>query len=253
MSVLNEIVTRIWPANLSRGKTDLRSIEENSESVDVWSFFAESSPERIAGFLPDLAEDERERSARFVFDEDRNRFIYCRWALRSILSKYMGAVPGKLRFSVNEFGKPFLNGNANGLEFSLSHSRDAALIAVTRGRRVGVDIEYVDPKTDVTALAGSVFSKSELDGIGRPALESNLGSFFSAWTRKESLLKAIGMGFSAPAGVLRELNELPKEGTVFFDMALDGRRCEWVTASLIAPEGFVAALSFENNFNGFGY
>jgi phosphopantetheinyl transferase len=48
-----------------------------------------------------------------------------------------------------------------GLRFNLAHSRDHALLAVTRGLSVGIDIEFIDPKRGVDEIANRFFSRQE--------------------------------------------------------------------------------------------
>ena len=57
-----------------------------------------------------LSADERVRAARFRFERDRNRFVAGRAFLRTLLGNYLGATPGELVFTTNEFGKPSIAG-----------------------------------------------------------------------------------------------------------------------------------------------
>lgn len=252
MSELGKVMT-IDTRIFDDGATRARLFEAAPDMVDVWSFCSESSNRRVADFSNDLSIDEKERAARFVFEEDRKRFISCRWALRSILAKYVGEAPASLGFSVNEYGKPFLSGLDGDLQFSLSHSREAALVAVTRGRRVGIDIEFVDPKVDIAAIAGSLFSDAEAESLLRLPKDLGARRFFLAWTRKEAFLKALGSGFSAPAAVQREFNLLNKHGSVRFSSKDHDGPKQWTIASLPAPNGYVAALAVGNDVGRIRY
>ena len=64
-------------------------------------------------------------------------------ALRRILCSYLGGDPAALAFELGPHGKPALAGHD--LQFSFSRSGDVALVAVSRGRPVGVDVERVKP------------------------------------------------------------------------------------------------------------
>jgi hypothetical protein len=48
------------------------------------------------------------------------------------------------------------------LEFNLSHSGDFALIAVTQGRRIGVDVERIRQGISSHVIAQQYFSKAEV-------------------------------------------------------------------------------------------
>ena len=108
------------------------NLELSPHHVDVWRV-------RLASIDQDqstLSTDECERASRFHFEKDRNRFIIAHSSLRDILARYLHCEPQQLSFSTNRFGKPFLPDHD--IEFNLSHSGDYALIAVTRGRNVGM-------------------------------------------------------------------------------------------------------------------
>src|SRR5438874_8863893 len=92
-----------------------------------------------------LSLDDRIRADRFKFESDRRRFCVARASLRLILSRYLKTKPGRLQFETGEFGKPFFANEklSGGLRFNLSHSHQLALIAITREREVGVDLEYM--------------------------------------------------------------------------------------------------------------
>jgi len=131
-----------------------------------------------------LSPDERERAARFRFEEHRRRWIAAHVALREILSKYTSDV----QFVIGENGKPSL---ANGaVHFNLSHSGDLAVIAVS-DHEIGVDVEQIRDGFDYESIM--------------PA--ANRDEFFRAWTRKEACLKArgLGLGVSEPLPATEDL------------------------------------------------
>ncbi len=107
-----------------------------------------------------LSDDEIQTASRYVFEKDRHRFVRCRLALRKILGCYLGVHATAVEFSYSKYGKPFVDGSP--VRFNISHSRDIALIAVTMGHEIGVDIEFVDPDFDFLSLAPSVFSNLEI-------------------------------------------------------------------------------------------
>lgn len=164
-----------------------------------------------------LSVDEAQRAARMQLDEHRRRFCMARTALRIIVGRYAGIEPGTIRFEYNRFGKPFLAGEESP-RFNASHSGDRALIAVARGREVGVDIEQVRPTVDFRAIATRFFPPDEA------AQAETAEQFFRVWTRREAYLKAVGCGFA-------ELK--------------DPIRAGWTVQSLDAGEGWAAAVSSE--------
>jgi 4'-phosphopantetheinyl transferase len=147
--------------------------------------------------LEGLAPDELDRAARFHAAGDRNRFTSARSILRSILASLMGSPERacSLRFGYAEAGKPFLIEDPK-LVFNVSHSEDVVLVAVTRTGSVGVDIEFHRPVDNIADIARVAFDEGERAALMGCPPESRDAMFYRIWTRKEALLKAMGVGFS---------------------------------------------------------
>jgi len=141
-----------------------------------------------------LSEEERARAARFHFESDRHRFIAARAALRRILAAYLDRAPADLVFSLGRHGKPALENL--GLEFNLSHSGGCGLLAVTRGRRVGVDLERVRSEFAGEDIARRFFASAEVEALAATKPDEYVTAFFRCWTRKEAYVKARGDGLS---------------------------------------------------------
>ena len=176
------------------GRPELRPDEVHVWRVDVAGGGAVA--------LETLSEGERERAARFHFAADRDRFVASHAALRGILAPYLGAEPSSLVFGEGAQGKPLLDAPAHGrsLRFSLSHSGDLALVAVSLGREVGVDVEHVRPRADLADFVARYFSPREREVQARIPSDDRLRAFYEVWTLKEAYLKACG------DGLLRELD-----------------------------------------------
>jgi len=197
-----------------------------------------------------LSGDERERARRFMREEDRERFVVSHGALREILGRYLSTDPGNLLFSAGEHGKPVLaeDHGARGMEFNLSHARDLAVIAVTRGRRIGVDVEYVRELKDLERLAERFFAAEERKYLeSRPPGEM-LDAFFSCWTRKEAYVKGLGRGISYP---LSSFSTMEADGGIAGAVRDTNAReaaPAWRLFSLPAGPRYVGAVAVE----GFG-
>lgn len=88
------------------------------------------------------------------------------------------------------------------VRFSVSHSGDVIGVAVCRGAEVGLDVED-GAGTDVARVAPRVLGDTELAALrARPPAERH-AAFLRYWTRKESVLKAIGVGLRVPLRRLR--------------------------------------------------
>ena len=147
-----------------------------------------------------LSPDERARAARFVFARHRRRFVVARAALRSILATRAGIPAGELEFVYGAHQKPALAPwcRDNHLSFNLSHSHGLALVALTHGPEIGVDIEQVRPFPDVDVLVAGEFSPAERSAFEALSAESRNEAFFRSWVCKEAFLKATGDGLYRP-------------------------------------------------------
>jgi 4'-phosphopantetheinyl transferase len=217
------------------------------DRVDVWKVWldsAELSSEVLPGIL---APDEVERARRFHFDRHRIRFSACRTALRTILARYLQMSPVEIRFRYERNGKPEIADaqNSYSLRFNLSHSSGLAVIAVSSGRAVGVDIEKASPKPDCLEIARRFFSEREYQALSAIGESERQRAFFACWTRKEAFVKAIGEGLSyalpefsvavapdAPAAI----EEVTEDPNAIF---------RWSLANLQSEDGYVGTLAFE--------
>jgi 4'-phosphopantetheinyl transferase len=143
-----------------------------------------------------LTLDDRARADRFRFESDRRRFCVARASLRLILGRYLKTKPNRLQIGPGEYGKPYLvDAKATqGLRFNLSHSHELALIAVSRDREVGIDVEYMRADFVTDEVATHFFSAAEVEEFRAVPKELRTQSFFNCWTRKEAYIKGRGEG-----------------------------------------------------------
>lgn len=166
--------------------------------------------------------------------------------LRRLLGAYGDVSPDALEFVAGEHGKPSLAGAAagRGLEFNLAHSGEIALVAIARGRAVGVDVERWDPGIDHRDLAERFFSPGEREALADLAGSADrlAEGFCSAWSRKEAYLKATG------AGITRGLQHFdvslaPGQPARLLADRLDAAAVErWVMRGIAPAPGYSAAL-----------
>ena len=150
-----------------------------------------------------LSEDERGRAAAYRSDSRRQLFIIGRAGLRLILSALMpGIPPQSIRFTTGAEGKPMLEDASCPLQFNLSHSHDAIVIAVTTGQTVGVDIENMKARSRMADIAQHYFHPQEAQVITEALAagdeQSALRLFYKVWTLKEAFIKADGKGMAIP-------------------------------------------------------
>ncbi len=156
-----------------------------------------SLTQNFTSFYNLLSPEERIRAARFVQAVDRRRYAVARGVLRLLIDRYENIPPHQVQFAHNDFGKPLLLHETD-LQFNVSHSQDLALLAFTRGRPIGVDVEYKRPLADADNIAKSHFSAIEYNIFRQLPESQKIEAFFNCWTRKEAFIKAIGEGLSYP-------------------------------------------------------
>ena len=154
-----------------------------------------------------LSRSEAIRAGNFVFERDRREYVISHGAVRMVLSRYSGIAPEELEFETAANGKPQLVERFTDLRFNLSHTDGLALIAITRGRDVGVDVERVDESITFQDIADHYFEPRELWDLRIAPPDQRATRFFEVWTRKEAALKATGEGIAAFGRALNaELN-----------------------------------------------
>lgn len=217
------------------------------EEVHAWLAGLDWNPQDVGGARRLLSEDELERSRRFVFSKDARHFIAARGLLRSILGQYLRTPASQLKFCYNRYGKPALDTStgAGGVQFNVSHSQGKALIAVTRSRRVGVDIEYVRQNPERMALAGRFFSPREAAALRSLPESQQEQAFYRCWTRKEAYIKAAGKGLSLPLEQF-DVSLAPGDPPALLRNDIDpAETSRWLFYPLPPISGWEAALAAE--------
>lgn len=142
-----------------------------------------------------LCAEEFRKAKCFVQTKHHDRFLQGRSWMRSLLSAYTGVAPRKLEIGFNQHGKPYLPLRYR-LGFNLSHSENLAVIAIGRNQRIGIDIERLVQPWGGHVLAQQVFSAEEYRSFTALPDDELLISFLTCWTRKEALVKALGLGLT---------------------------------------------------------
>ena len=225
------------------------SLALSANEVHIWLARLDSSAMHVQQIARCLAEDERSRAERFRFERDKQRFIIGRGALRSILGRYLQIDPGRVRFSYGPNGKPGLEESLgdNALRFNLAHSEGLALYAFTRGREIGVDIEYLRTIPDADEIAKRFFSPNENAELQALPASDREAVFFDFWTRKEAYIKALGVGLSHALDQF-DVSLVPAEPARLVDV---GMACDdasrWSLKALLPAPDYVAALAVEGH------
>ncbi len=168
--------------------------------IHVWHIDLDAG--RPPDFASVLSRDEIARAERFVFAHHRDRFICGRYAMRCILGDCLGIGGDAVAIVYGPNGKPRLKPGSSGgthIGFNMAHSEHLALLAIGGVHDIGIDIEILRAPKDIRTFAKSVFSEQENTQFQALASESLVPAFFTCWTQKEAVLKALGTGLTLDA------------------------------------------------------
>lgn len=160
--------------------------------------------------------------------------------MREVLARWTGTTPAALRFGTEGAGKPLL---APGPCFNLSHAAGIACLAVHPDRPLGVDIEAPRPVEEgVAARFFSAAERAELAAL-HPGLW--LAGFLRCWTRKEAVVKALGLGLGAPLDAF-DVTLTPGMPAAVTRIAI-GPPGDWYLTHLSLPGGMVGAVALRGD------
>lgn len=206
-------------------------------------------PAAITALEARLTADERARHRRFVRAVDRDAFAVSRALVRAALSAHGRLPAAAWRFGTNAHGCPSVVAEQAGspsLQFNLSHTSGLAVVAVTRGPRVGVDVEAVD-RTLRHDIAGHHFAAAEVADL-RALPDDDQGlAFFEYWTLKEAYIKARGLGLAIPLGEFAFTLRPPAPPAVEFAAGFDDDPGRWQFWQTWATPRHRVALAIERS------
>lgn len=191
--------------------------------ADSSAFVKNKSQKSLLQLLPECM---HARALRYKFEQDTYNFILGRLLLKKGLEAF-GMFDHLQHISYLESGKPYLKD----VFFSISHSENLVLCALTKDGEIGIDIEKVKPVklTDFN----SWFSAKEWQDIYTATVP--LEKFYWYWTRKESIIKALGVDLP----YLHRI-ELDASHSFFMD-----QEKKWNLSSIQTKPGFVGAICAE--------
>ncbi|WP_331447466.1 4'-phosphopantetheinyl transferase family protein [Streptomyces xanthochromogenes] len=195
-----------------------------------------------------LSKEERERAARFVHQRSAVGFVAGRAASRRILSGLLDVAPEEIGLGRRPcpgcgdplHGPPAVLAPATPLWISISHTDSCGMLAVARVP-VGVDVEGVRD-FPVLELAASTLSDSERRVVlGADEGDARTRLFLRCWTRKEAVLKAVGVGITTDLSTVDTRPELA--GSAVVAAGVPGTPASWVVTDLAVPGPLAAALA----------
>lgn len=173
----------------------------HTEGIDVWIVDHDQFKGSVALDMcwALLSSEERRRAGEFRNAVALHAHLVTRASLRLILAKSCGVDPQVLCFEHNQFGRPRLTDVLAGhpaLDFNLSHDGSVTVVALSRGRTVGVDVVAMPCRPGFLKIAQRFFSQQETASLLALHHDEQASRFVDLWSLKEAYVKARGEGLS---------------------------------------------------------
>lgn len=143
---------------------------------------------------------------KYKKNEDRKNYLYSRILLKTYLPQYTGIPYENIIFKREKYGKPVIE--KSDICFNLSHTMGMAVLAISPGKSVGIDIEYVRNISDPGyKIMEKCFHPEEIKYVHKKGNKSFAEAFFTIWTRKEAILKRNGTGMICDMKAINTMSE----------------------------------------------
>jgi len=206
------------PIDISLWQSPPTALTIETEELHLWRFRTDISAQKADILRQSLSADECVRADRFIRPFHQIKFIAARYGLRRILARYLECLSGSVGFDYGPQGKPSLvKQHRSDFNFNLSHSGDWAIIAVSAGPDIGVDVEEVKDKDNLQQLGDYAFDKAEKRLFAAFSPTRKQRGFYRLWTAKEARLKMLGVGLGNMNKVVMPVYEhffVPAKGYV---------------------------------------
>lgn len=211
------------------------------KDVHIWKFDIRLVDEELSDYQELLSEYEKERASKFRFNNDRNRFLWGRIKLRRLLSAYLDEKPANIDFNFTPDGKPTLKKKAHQkIHFNISHSGDFIIFGISRSP-IGVDIEDINGRVDINRVSRRYFSQEEKKMVETVSKENKKNTFFEIWTKKEAVIKGIGLGLGV---ALKNFSVVDDKGHVKWKPeSVHLAKSEWYAQTINEIPSYKAALA----------
>lgn len=160
---------------------------------DIILLFQKELSETDNSYLFSLLSIREQNALQKIRDDNRRMLkLHTHGRLRTEAAARLHIRPENLLYQTGEHGKPYFS-NGQGLHFSLSYTKDAAVMAFA-SQPIGIDIEKIRPHR--MRLGKNLGTPHELSILR--AAPDDLTLFYTFWTRKEAWLKLTGTGLTVP-------------------------------------------------------
>ncbi|XP_049694711.2 L-aminoadipate-semialdehyde dehydrogenase-phosphopantetheinyl transferase [Helicoverpa armigera] len=243
-----------------------RAFSTKMASLNVrWAFNAtewKPTVEEITAASSYIQQEEKQRIARFVFQNDAKSSLVGRLMLRKFVYSTTSIPYEEVRFSRDDKGKPFLvEGGDVPITFNVSHQGDFVVLAGNKDRNIGIDVMKIEPPANKNIpeffrIMTRQFSRHEWSTIRSfPTEMEQIACFYRIWCLKESYVKNIGFGITVPLDEISFSIKTRKleVGRLVTDTVLHVRNVKkegWIFEETLLDEKHAVAVSLKVEGNG---
>ena len=171
----------------------------------------------FAYFYQSISDQDRTRASSFAKEKDRNLFIAAHFALDSILKDIFQIPPIVL---VDQYGKPFIKDHP--IQFNISHTENRVLLGFSQ-QAIGIDIEKIIALPDLDLLIEYSMHPDEIYFLNVQEPLQKLQLFYRLWTKKEALVKAMGIGLGKELSSFTLQSTLEDDSWNAYEIAINER------------------------------
>lgn len=206
-------------------------------NIDIWRVSVPDVIGRVDEYMNILSSDELSKSQNFMNDIDRKNYMVSRVCLRKILSGYLKMHPSDVMFEYSKCSKPYLS-MSGCVEFNISKTDGYLIIGVASRWPLGVDIKVMDDKVDLYHMIYSFMSKGEVSTILNDDFPRE--AFYRIWTRKNALLKGVGIGRT---DFMSEINCC--EGLNLISLEMSNFTTAWIIRSFVMENKYSVSFAHD--------
>ena len=218
-----------------------RPLPSPAPGVALWWCPLVADDETVRELTNWLSAEERARVARFGKPILARRYTVGRAALRFVLAARLDVAPRVVTIERDQRGRPRLP-DARSLDFNVTHTGDAAMLALVeaRGVRIGVDLERASRNVNDVGLARRVCTSREREALAALDVDTRRLAFLRLWTCKEAMSKATGDALAAPFRQL-DVARAPALALVAGPPPYTPRG--WALHAVEVPDGFIGTVA----------
>jgi phosphopantetheine--protein transferase-like protein len=128
-----------------------------------------------------------------------------------VFAEWLGFLPEALSYVSGPYDKPRMivknSGTNEFFEICTAHAEEKMVLAISRDLKVGVDIFSYENDFDSSLIVEECFSSAEREYLNRLSVSDQTIEFGRLWSRKEAVIKCLGLGLQIDLGEFEVLSD----------------------------------------------